>query len=320
MSGIYAVTEHQSDEALDDISYEMLDAGRRLADDLGEELVAVVLGADVEAFTGELGVADRVLAVEDDALAQFNPMAYADAVEGILAAKEPRLTLSSVTSIGMDVAPAVADATGTPLVSYVADVAVEDGDVVATSQLYGGKMNVDSALEGGAGILAVAAGAFDADAGRAEGTPDREDLAVDVGPDGVAFQQLNEPEAGDVDITRADRLLAVGRGIDEEDNIPLAEETADALDAALASSRPITDNGWLPKNRQVGKSGKTVDPDLYLAAGISGAPEHVEGMTDSELIVAINTDEEAPIFDYADYGIVGDLFDLLPALEEQAGG
>ena len=320
MSGIYAVTEHQSDEALDDISYEMLDAGRRLADDLGEELVAVVLGADVEAFTGELGVADRVLAVEDDALAQFNPMAYADAVEGILAAKEPRLTLSSVTSIGMDVAPAVADATGTPLVSYVADVAVEDGDVVATSQLYGGKMNVDSALEGGAGILAVAAGAFDADAGRAEGTPDREDLAVDVGPDGVAFQQLNEPEAGDVDITRADRLLAVGRGIDEEDNIPLAEETADALGAALASSRPITDNGWLPKNRQVGKSGKTVDPDLYLAAGISGAPEHVEGMTDSELIVAINTDEEAPIFDYADYGIVGDLFDLLPALEEQAGG
>jgi electron transfer flavoprotein alpha subunit len=320
MSGIYAITEHQGEDALDDISYEMLDAGRTLADDLGEELVAVVLGEDVETFTDDLGTADRVLAVEDDALAQFNPMAYADAVEAVLAEESPRLTLTSVTSIGMDVAPAAADATGTPLVSYVADISVDNGDVVATSQLYGGKMNVESAVESGAAMLAVAAGAFDAEAGRTEGTPEREELAVAVGPDGVTFEQLNEPEAGDVDITRADRLLSIGRGIDEEDNIPLAESAAEALDAALSSSRPITDNGWLPKNRQVGKSGKSVSPDLYLAAGISGAPEHVEGMTDSELIVAINTDEEAPIFDYADYGVVGDLFDLLPALEEQVEG
>ena len=318
MSDVYVVTEHQAPESLDGVSYELLNAGRGVADDLGVDLVAVVVGGDTDGYLDELGVADRVVGVTDASLDEFNPVAYASAVESVVSQASPRLLLTSVTSIGMDVAPRVARSTDLPLVSYVTDVSVDGGDVVATSQLYGGKMFVDSALGGDPAILAVAKGAYDADGGRESGTPEVEEVGVDAADAGIRFVERHEPEAGDVDITRVDRLLAIGRGIGEEDNIPMAEETADALGAALASSRPLTDNKWLPKSRQVGKSGKTVQPDLYVAAGISGAPEHIEGMKNSGLIVAINTDEEAPIFDYADYGIAGDLFEVLPALTEQA--
>lgn len=318
MSDVYAVTEHQAPDALDDVSYELLNAGRSAADHLGTDLVAVVMGADTEAYLDDLGVADRVVAIEDDTLEEFNPLGYASAVETVVHEADPRLLLTSVTSIGMDISPRVARSTDRPLLSYVTDIDVDGDEVVASSQLYGGKMFVDSSIGGENAILAVARGAFEADGGREAGAPEVEELAVQPGGTGIEFVERHEPEAGDVDITREDRLLAVGRGIEDEENIPMAEDAATAMGAALASSRPLTDNGWLPKNRQVGKSGKTVQPDLYIAAGISGAPEHIEGMKDAGLIIAINTDEEAPIFDYADYGVVGDLFEVLPALEEQA--
>jgi electron transfer flavoprotein alpha subunit len=130
----------------------------------------------------------------------------------------------------------------------------------------------------------------------------------------VRFQQLIQPEGGDVDITAQEILVSVGRGIQSADNIPVVEELAQALGGALAASRPIVDSKWLPRTRQVGKSGVKVKPKLYLAVGISGAPEHIEGMKDAELIVAINSDPNAPIFSYAHYGVVGDLFDIVPAL------
>ena len=134
------------------------------------------------------------------------------------------------------------------------------------------------------------------------------------------FLQLIEPEAGDVDITQADIIVSVGRGIGSEDNIEVAEELAQALGGVVAASRPIIDAGWLPRTRQVGKSGLTVKPKLYLALGISGAPEHVEGMKDSELIIAVNTDPQAPIFEVAHYGVVADLFDVVDALLEKVQG
>lgn len=318
MSDVYAITEHQAPGSLDEISFELLNAGSGLADDLGGDLVAVVMGAETDAYLDELGAADRVVTIEDESLEEFNPMSYAAAVEAVLQQMEPEVLMTSVTSIGMDIAPRVARSTDLPLVSYVTDVSSDGDGLVATSQIYGGKMYVDSAVSDGPAVLAVSRGAYDAAGGREAGTPDIEELDAGFDAPGIEFVQRNEPEAGDVDITRVDRLLAIGRGIDDEENIPMAEDAADALDAALGSSRPLTDNGWLPKNRQVGKSGKTVKPDLYIAAGISGAPEHIEGMKDSDLIIAINTDEEAPIFDYADYGVADDLFEVLPALEEQA--
>ena len=139
----------------------------------------------------------------------------------------------------------------------------------------------------------------------------------------MLFRSVNgfeEVGGGDVDITEADVLVSVGRGIDEEENIPLIEELADTLGATLSSSRPIVDNGWLPKNRQVGQSGKVVTPDVYIAVGISGAVQHVAGMKGADTIIAINTDPSAPIYDIADYGIVNDLFDVVPELIEQFGG
>jgi electron transfer flavoprotein alpha subunit len=161
------------------------------------------------------------------------------------------------------------------------------------------------------------AGAFLADAGRGDGSPPVETVDAPA-PDGrVRFKRLVQPEAADVDITREDILVAVGRGIGDEDDIEIVEELAEALGGAVACSRPVVDAGWLPKARQVGKSGHKVKPKLYVAVGISGAPEHLEGMRDAEVIVAINSDAKAPIFGVAHYGITEDLFDVVPELTEQ---
>jgi len=148
-------------------------------------------------------------------------------------------------------------------------------------------------------------------------TPAIEEVEVALPSEGrVRFEKYIEPAAGDVDITQQDALVSVGRGIQTRDNIALAEELAEALGGVVSASRPVIDQGWLPLTRQVGKSGATVKPKLYLAAGISGAPEHVEGMKSADLIIAINTDPQAPIFTVAHYGIVGDVLDVLPALSE----
>jgi electron transfer flavoprotein alpha subunit len=145
-----------------------------------------------------------------------------------------------------------------------------------------------------------------------------ESVAAAASPGRMAFRGMIRPEAGGVDITKQEILVSVGRGIESQENIELVEELAEALGATVSASRPIIDSGWMPKVRQVGKSGLTVKPKLYLAVGISGAPEHLQGMKDAELIVAINTDPNAPIFDVADYGVCADLFDVVPALTECA--
>ena len=199
------------------------------------------------------------------------------------------------------------------------DLAAEDEGVVVTSQLYGGKIYAESVIQADAAIVSVLAGSFPADAGRKEGAPAVEELdapaSIETGK--LVFTGLIEPEGGDVDITQHEILVAVGRGIGSEDNLPMIEELAGVLGGAVCSSRPIVDNKWLPKTRQVGKSGLKVKPKAYLALGISGAPEHIEGMKDAELIIAVNTDETAPIFEHAHYGTTEDLFDLVPALTEK---
>jgi electron transfer flavoprotein alpha subunit len=183
--------------------------------------------------------------------------------------------------------------------------------------MYGGKIQATVAVKKRPAILGLRPGARNADQGRATAAPPVEQIALDLPAQPVALKKYVEPDAGDVDLTRQDVLVAVGRGIGGKDNLPLAEELATALGGAVCGSRPVIDQGWLPLSRQVGKSGVTVKPKLYVAAGISGAPEHVEGMKNAELIVAINTDAQAPIFDIAHYGIVGDALDVLPALTEK---
>jgi electron transfer flavoprotein alpha subunit len=220
--------------------------------------------------------------------------------------------------MGLDQAGGLSVALGWPLCAYCRDVRLEDGTLTAVSQIYGGKLMAEALVEGEHAICALLPGSAQSGAGRVPGSPAVEALpAPDLGTPRIRFKRLIQPEAGDVDITRQPVLVSVGRGIQSQDNLPLAEELARALGGALSASRPIVDQGWLPKTRQVGKSGLAVKPKLYLALGISGAPEHIEGMRGAELIVAINTDPGAPIFDVAHYGVVADLFDVLPPLTEK---
>ncbi len=311
---ILVVAEHLNG-AFQDVTFELLGKGRELATATGGKLCVAVLGSDMQGPAGALD-ADQVLYVEHAGLANFNPAAYVATLCALLDQAAPRLTLIGNTAMGMDLAAALSVRKSLPLAAYAIDIGIEGADAVVTSQLYGGKIFTETVLSGDAGIVAVLAGSFPAAAGQGGGSPELQAVAApaDVDSSSISFVQLCQPEAGDVDITAHDSLVAIGRGVQSEDNLPVIEALAQALGAAICSSRPIVDNKWLPKTRQVGKSGLKVKPKIYLALGISGAPEHIEGMKDAELIVAVNSDETAPIFEHAHYGTTEDLFDIVPAL------
>ena len=316
---IAVVVEHLGG-AIADVTFEMLVRGRALATAAGGRLVAVAAGQGLAGMAKELGAADAVVLCQGPGLEHYTPEAHQQALAAIVKARAPRVTLVANTSVGMDLAAGLAAALGWPLVAYCKDARLEGGTLVATSQIYGGKLLAEAEVAGEHAVLSVLAGSGPADAGRVTGSPAVEEVAAPAAPGRVRFKRLIQPEAGDVDITREGVLVSVGRGIQSQDNLPLVEALAAALGGTVSASRPIVDQGWLPKTRQVGKSGMTVKPKLYLAVGISGAPEHLEGMRGAGLIVAINSDPGAPIFDVAQYGIVGDLFDVLPALTDKIKG
>jgi electron transfer flavoprotein alpha subunit len=315
----WVIVEHR-DGTVTEGTFELLGAARRLAGELGGQSVAVVLGSGTAGLTAELGAADRVVAIEAPSLAEFTPTAYQAALAPLVREREPQLILVENTGVGMDVAGGLAAATGYPLAAYATGIEPDGGSPVVTCQLYAGKIAARVRFRDGRGICTVVAGAFPAEAGRVAVAPTIETLAPAGADERIRFTRLIRPEAGDVDITREPILVAVGRGIGEAENIPLVEELAAALGGAVAASRPIADAGWLPRSRQVGKSGLRVKPRLYLALGISGAPEHLEGMRDAELIIAINNDARAPIFGVAHYGAEADLLDVVPALTARLGG
>lgn len=315
---IFALVEHL-DGKLSEISFELLGKGRELADAGGGRLSAVLLGSGVKPLAAELGAADSVLVMEHAALAAYSPEAYTRALRALLEVRAPRAFLTSSTAIGMDQSAGLSAGLGWPLAAYAKDVSLKGGTLAAVSQIYGGKILAETELAGDHAIVAFLAGASPADKGRAAKSPTVEEVASPAGLETARtrFKRLIVPEAGDVDITKEAILVSVGRGIQSQDNLALALELAEALGASVSASRPIIDQGWLPKTRQVGKSGMTVKPKLYLAVGISGAPEHLEGMRGAGTIVAINTDAAAPIFGAAHYGAVADLFDVLPLLTER---
>lgn len=313
---IFVLVEHHAGEVAD-VTHELLGKAGELAKDRGGRAVACLLGSGARSLAEGLG-ADTVLYVEHPALEHFLPEAYVTALAALVGERDPRLVLIANTTVGMDVAGALSARTGRPLVAYCSDVRFEGETTVATSQVYGGKLNAEVAVDGPA-IVSVIAGSF---APAPAGSPTVEDVPPPAELDTIHTEFLRrvEPEATDIDITAEEILISVGRGIGGEENIELAQELADALGGTVSASRPVTDAGWLPKTRQVGKSGRKVKPKLYIACGISGAPEHLEGMGDAELIIAINTDEKAPIFDVAHYGTTEDLFEVLPAITEQLQG
>ncbi len=314
MGSTVLVVGEQLDGVLSDTTYELVALARELAG--GGSVVAAGGGAGFESAAGSIA-ADRVCVLGGAHMADYTPEAYAAALGALAADCGADLVLAATSAVGLDTGAAVAGALGIPLVSYVVGATREGGDLVTTSQLYGGKLLAEAEVAGGRAVLTVVPGSVSGEAGKGSAGA-VESVAAAASPGRMAFKGMIRPEAGGVDITKEEILVSVGRGIESQENIELVEELAEALGGTVSASRPIIDSGWMPKVRQVGKSGLTVKPKLYLAVGISGAPEHLQGMKDAEFIVAINTDPNAPIFDVADYGVCGDLFDVVPALTECA--
>jgi electron transfer flavoprotein alpha subunit len=313
---ILVLAEHLRGEVAD-ITYEMLGVGRKLADDLKAPLYSVVFGKGIVPVASHLGVADSVFVLDHPQLDMPSPDVVAALLKTLIEQKNGSLVLIGGTNVSTGIGPKLSFRLNLPFVNFCRNIWVKDGSVGLTSQLFGGKILSDVRLPGNRGVVSVYPGSFPPDAGKSDRKPSIEMLDLPVEETKIVFNKYIEPEAGDIDITKQDILVSVGRGIANADNIAMVEELADVLGGAVCASRPVIDQGWLPLSRQVGKSGMTVKPKLYLSLGISGAPEHVEGMKDSGLIVAINTDPNAPIFSVSHFGVCADLFDVLPTLIEK---
>ncbi len=309
---VFVITD-QLDGKFSDVSFEMVGKAKELASSFGGQAVAVVLGAGADA---NVFASDATLQLDDPNLAQFNPEAYGKVIEALVKDKSPRLVMFGWTATGMDLAAWLSARLAKPCVAYGRDLCIENNALVVTSQVYGGKMIADVAPEGDLAIVACLAGSFPVEAG--QGSTAATAIVSPISLDGLKtkFMEAIKPAGGDVDITAQAKLVSIGRGIGSKDNVELAEELAQKLGATVSSSRPVVDAGWLPRTRQVGKSGLKVKPKLYLMLGISGAPEHLEGMKSAELIIAINTDKKAPIFNVAHYGATADLFEVAEAMLE----
>jgi electron transfer flavoprotein alpha subunit len=310
---IFVTIEHLRGK-VSDISYVMLAAARQLSKVTGGQVVAVVLGHNAQSLITGLN-ADKALYADHELLAEFNPVAYQKILLGLVNESKPRAILFGHTTMGTDIAGGISTQLDIPLVSAVRTIEA-DGKLI--SQICGGKIMAECELPDPAVILTMVPGGYKTEEGQAAQSPSITPLPVQLGDElRVKFVKYIEPETGDVDISKEPLLISVGRGIQTQDNISLAEELAGEIGGVVCASRPVVDQGWLPASRLVGKSGSTVKPKIYLAIGISGAPEHVEAITGSDVIIAINTDPNAPIFNIAKYGTTADLFDLVPALTEQ---
>ncbi len=310
---IYVVMEHLRGQVAD-ISYTMLAAARELAQGLGGSVVAVLLGHNAKELTGNFA-ADKVLYLDHALLADFTSDAYQKVLADLISREQPRVVLFGNTSIGADVASVLSMRLGLPLVSSCRSF-TKDGKFI--SQICGGKIMAEGDLPGPTALVTMVPGGYQPDQGQSAETPSITEAAVPA-LDGlrVALSKYIEPETSDVDISKEPLLIAVGRGIQNKDNIELAENLAQVIGGVVCGSRPVIDQGWLGTSRLVGKSGKHVKPKIYFAMGISGAPEHVEAITQSDTIIAINTDPKAPIFNVAKYGVEGDIFDLVEVLTEK---
>jgi len=313
---IYVIVEHLRGQVAD-ISYIMLAAARTLAQVTGGKVIGILLGQQAPELAAHLA-ADQVWYVEHPALADFNSDGYQRVLVDLISANAPRAVLLGETSIGADVAGWLASRLTLPLVGYCRNLRVEGGALKYVSQICGGKIMAEGDLPGPQVLVTMVPGGFKPEQGRSDQAP--EVIRLPAPPlEGLRVKVVDfvEPATADVDISREPILIAIGRGIQNQDNVALAEELAKALGGVVCGSRPVVDQGWLPATRMVGKSGKAVKPKLYLALGISGAPEHLEAIAEGTLLIPINTDPTAPIFHVARYGAALDLLDLLPELTEQ---
>lgn len=314
---IFVIAEHRRGE-IRDITFELLTKGYELSKD-GGRLHTVLLGFQNEKMIDELKpFSDGILNIDDEKLKDFNAEYYQMVLSNLLQEKKPFITLLGQTAFGIDLAPSLATSLDMPYVADCIDIEIDNERVYTEKQIYGGKISSRvSLVENWGYMVSVRPGSIAPKEGelKAEVTVITSPLKEEI--DYRRFVQYIEAAKGEVDITQAEVVVGIGRGLKEDKNLPLMEEFAKSIGGVLGCSRPVVDAGWLSKDRQVGSSGKTVKPKLYIAVGISGAFQHVMGMKSADTIVAINKDPNAPIFTVADYGIVGDLFQIIPKLNEK---
>lgn len=318
-NGILVFIEHKGGTA-NRSSFEAIAAAQAFGSELQQPVSAVVLGADVSALAQEIAAYDiaRVIGVSDPKLAEYTPDAYADAFEQVVKQVDPNFVFLTHTYQVRDFAPKLAARFQKSLISDCIRARADNGKIGFTRRIFLGKLDADVSSDGEAPVFATfQTGAYRPDQATKGGSAAVENASVQIGDVRMVPEAPFQEAKQAVDLTKADVIIAVGRGIKSKDNLVLAEKLAEVLGGDLAASRPICDAEWLPIDRQIGSSGQTVAPKLYIALGISGAIQHLVGMKNSGTIVAINKDPEAPIFDIADYGIVGDLFEAVPVLTEE---
>lgn len=297
------------------VTFEALSEGRRIADQLGGELNALVLGDNIENISKELEPfgADRIIVAEDPALFEYLPDAYVNVIADVINKETPDVVILGASAQGKDIAARLSARLNAPLAMDCVAIRFEDNNLMATRYMYGGKILADVMLNGKPKILAIRPNAMTI--ARAAGTGSIEKCKVNIGTTFVKFIEKHLDTAK-VELTEADTVVSGGRGMGGPD-FAVIEELAQVLEGAVGASRSAVDEGWRSSSDQVGQTGKVVSPNLYIACGISGAIQHLAGMSSSNVIVAINKDPEAPIFSKADYGIQGDLFEIVPLITEE---
>ncbi|MCG3121175.1 MAG: Caffeyl-CoA reductase-Etf complex subunit CarE [bacterium] len=319
-SGILVIVE-QNDGKVSRIGWEALAAAQEIGAGLQQKISAIVLGKNAAAAAKAVAEAkiSQVWFAENTELTNYTPDGFSAAARQVIEKAQPEYVFAGHSYQARDYMPKLATAFGRVFMSDCVGYRLEGGAVVFVRQMFQGKINADFSFTPQSGtpyFVSFQAGAVSSDKLEKGGNAAVADAGANLSEISIRTKVLEifEGVKGKVDLTKAEVIVSVGRGIKEKDKLPVVEELAKALGAELAASRPVCDDGWLPMDRQIGSSGQTVAPKLYLAVGISGAIQHIVGMKGSRVVVAINKDERAPIFDLADYGVVGDLFEVVPAL------
>ncbi len=319
--GVWIIAEHR-DGQIRKITYEILSEGRRLADAAGTDLTAVVLGSGLKDKVAELGHygADKVLLAEDAGLEPYTTDAYSAVITQWVKTHEPAILLIGASVQGKDLSARLTACLDAGLAQDCTEFAVEDGNLVAVRPVYAGKAYTKLTFENSWPQMATARpnvmDISEPDTSKSAEVVE-EPFSLEDAELKTKVVEILKDESGKVDLTEADKIVSGGRGMKGPENYNILEELAELIGATVGASRSAVDAGWRPHSDQVGQTGKVVSPNLYVACGISGAIQHLAGMSTSKLIVAINKDEEAPIFQKADYGVVADLFDVVPALTEE---
>ena len=319
--GIWIVAEQREGE-LRKISFELTSEARRLADQMGQSVTAILLGSNMKGKAAELGKygADKVIVADDDRLATYTTDAYASVIAQLAQSGEPAIILLGASVQGKDLSGRLAARLGVGMVQDCVAFSLENGNLVAKRPIYAGKAYATVTFKNSVPQIATARPNV-LELNEPDGSKSAEVIDAEFSLDDSQLKtkvvEIIQEEGAKVDLTEAERIVSGGRGMKGPENYTILEELADIIDATVGASRSAVDSGWRPHSDQVGQTGKVVSPNLYIACGISGAIQHLAGMSTSKYIVAINKDPEAPIFQKADYGIVGDLFEVVPALTEE---